>query len=298
MIFTVKNVTIFLLLIALIILLVLWLFGKKDPVHERFTEATISTQNTDNGIFATNSGSLTLDEEILLMNSILTTIHQNFMQVSDCSNNNSDCIKEGDKDNIYNAYKTSQLQPIEDRLKIFETLTDSYKNKYGDLSNIYWDFKLLDLKSDVTMDEYYYTIVKNIAINKIYEYIQSNMGIIPVEIKKKYPLEIPRNVIQNIVDKYFKLDVNDSTINFIGIQNALEQNSLANKPVSGNASLNNTAPLYTGTVGSESVIPTTVDMILQEPNKYIYSKKPTIISESEEIILKSRGPLIQSEYKY
>lgn len=279
-----KNIVLIILVILLAIVLVVWIFG-----GNHYTSKVSIEKFTDT---STNSSTgLSLDEEILLVNSILTTIHYNFMAIADCSNtmqngasaqSNIKCVKDSDKETIYNAYKTSQTQPIENRLNIFETLVENYKSEYGDMSNIYWDFKLLDIKNDVVLDEYYYAIVKNIAVNKIYEYVRSNMEIIPVEIKKKYPLEIPRNIIQDIIDKYFKLDVNDSSIRFIGIQNAVDQNVInqatASKPA-------------TNTISAG-----TVDMILSEPDKYIYTKPTINQSESEEIlILKSRGPLIQAE---
>ena len=285
MIFDIKNIILIVLLILLVVVLVIWIYDEgtynKRIFTENFTETTISQNlGSQESVNISNSDNLSLDEEILLVNSILTTIHYNFMMIADCSNNTK-CIKDSDKEAIYNAYKTSQSQPIEERLKIFETLTENYKNEYGDMSNIYWDFKLLDIKNDATLDEYYYAIIKNIAVNKIYEYVRSNMDIIPVEIKKKYPLEIPRNVLQELIDKYFKLDMNDSSIRFIGIQNAIDQNAV-NQNVINKSTSNN--------VG-------TIDMILSEPDKYIYNKPSTNQSE-EVLILKSRGPLIQAERNY
>ena len=289
-----KDVILILLVILLIGFFIAWVFSgnrnhRKESI-EKFTGTNV-IQNTN----------LSLNEEILLVNAILSTIHYNFMIIADCSNdvqNNSStsnvkCLKNSDKEAIYYAYKTSQTQPIEDRLKTFETLTENYRSEYGDMSGIYWDFKLLDIKNNVTLDEYYYTIVKNIVVNKIYEYVRSNMGIVPAEIKKTYPYEIPRNVIYDIVDKYFKLDINDSTIQFLGIQNAINQNAINQNAINQDAI---DKPAYTNMVAPTDTKNTTLDMILSQPDKYIYNRPFVAQPESEEItISKSRGPLIQAE---
>ncbi|ARF09087.1 hypothetical protein Catovirus_2_36 [Catovirus CTV1] len=208
-----------------------------------------------------------LSDEILLLNSIMPIIHQKFVELTDCQKYVLQCLTETDKQKILESYKTSQDNsvPLEEKFNVFTALTQNQQLKYGDLSNIYWDFKIVDMKTAPTNEDYYFVILKDVAVNKIYENLKNNMSIIPQEIKNKYPTEIPKEIVSRIVNKYFMLDPKDHSVKYKGLEEGMVSTSLSTFKDSYLTDFPTTSPIQItpqviSSSASSAELPTSIDL--------------------------------------
>ena len=202
------------LILTVIILLVIILYRWFNKTAEYFTVSdTISITDTT----SSNQNTMTALDEIQLVNSIVGNISERYAELVDCEENSIICINDNDKLSIIEAYETSQSQPIEDRLNVFLALTEKFQTRFGDLSNIYWDFKIIDIKFNKTMDDYFYSIIKNFLINSVYNSIKEDINILPSNLISIFPNGVPKDILACIIDRYFTIDIINKSITYIGL---------------------------------------------------------------------------------
>jgi len=202
------------LILTVIILLVIILYRWFNKTAEYFTVSdTISITDTT----SSNQNTMTALDEIQLVNSIVGNIRERYAELVDCEENSIICINDNDKLSIIEAYETSQSQPIEDRLNVFLALTEKFQTRFGDLSNIYWDFKIIDIKFNKTMDDYFYSIIKNFLINSVYNSIKEDINILPSNLISIFPNGVPKDILACIIDRYFTIDIINKSITYIGL---------------------------------------------------------------------------------
>ncbi len=176
------------IIIVVLIILIIFL------VYKWYNYENFTVSNGD-------QSTLDFNEETQLANILFANIQKNFNIINQSL---TDQIKQ----NIYNAYLTSQLQPIEQKMTAFLNNVNQYVYIYGKFDDMYWDFKIVDIKIDKSISDYYYIIIKNIIINKIMDELKQNSIVIPDSIKTKYPLGIPNTILSSIIDKYYVINGN------------------------------------------------------------------------------------------